>query len=306
MVETWTGSYSKLVLFEKCRERIITSIFVVMTIQHLLWNLVKKVHEEIAKFITTGVCSIEIAEFITPRVRQKQGIGTECVEKSIRFQVDDVTVEAVIDLITPDEIIDWKTNWVKNADPRQLILYHYGAKRVGLAGVGNKVYFHYLRYNEDEEVDISTNATASTLDWVKATYAAIFETRFEYDLTEDIGVFNKTDNPKNCLTCPYRTVCNNVNTTEDAVKLAREIEELEVLLELKKEMLRDYIEEYGEIQTEANVWKLTVVNNWDFDVKKVYDYIRNLGKDPLEFLNCTFTSLKRLKLSEQELEKVGY
>ncbi|ADQ06180.1 conserved hypothetical protein [Caldicellulosiruptor hydrothermalis 108] len=305
MVETWVGSYSKLALFEKCPRAYYYKYVQGLEYSTPALELGKKVHEGIAKFITTGVCSVEIAEFITPRVRQKQGIGTECVEKSIRFQVDDVTVEAVIDLITPDEIIDWKTNWVKNADPRQLILYHYGAKRVGLAGVGNKVYFHYLRYNEDEEVDISTNATAITLDWVKATYAAISETQFEYDLTEDIGIFNKTDNPKNCLTCPYRTVCKNVNTTEDAIKLAREIEELEALLELKKEMLRDYIEEYGEIQTEANLWKLTVVNNWDFDTRKVYDYIQSLGKDPLQFLNCTLTNLKKLKIPEQELERLG-
>lgn len=305
MVETWTGSYSKLSLFEKCPRAYYYRYIQGLEYSTPALELGKKVHEGIAKFLTTGEYSDEIAEFITPRVRQKQGIGTECVEKLIKFQIDDITIEAVIDLITPYEIIDWKTNWVKNAEPRQLILYHYGAKRVGLAGVGSKVFFHYLRYNEDEEVDISTNATAITLDWVKATYAAIFETQFEYDITEDISVYNKTDNPKNCLTCPYRTVCNNVNTTEDAVKLAREIEELEALLELKKEMLRNYIEEYREVQTEANVWKLTTVNNWEFDVKKVFDYITTLGKDPLQYLNCTLTNLKKLKLSEQELEKLG-
>ncbi|WP_231503388.1 hypothetical protein [Caldicellulosiruptor bescii] len=42
MVETWTGSYSKLVLFEKCPRAYYYKYIVVMTIQHLLWNLVKK------------------------------------------------------------------------------------------------------------------------------------------------------------------------------------------------------------------------------------------------------------------------
>jgi len=214
-------------------------------------------------------------------------------------------LEAVIDVITPYEIIDWKTNWVKNADPRQLILYHYGAKRVGLTGVGTKVYFHYLRYNEDVEVDVSTNTTATTLDWVKAMYETISETQLEYDLTEDVDVFSKTDNPENCLTCPYKNICNGVNTIEDAVRLAKEIEELEATLELKKEMLRNYIEEFGDVATDTATWKLTTVNNWDFDVRKVFEYIQDLGKDPLQYLNCTLTNIKRLKLPEQELEKLG-
>jgi len=122
MVEMWTGSYSKLALFERCPRAYYYKYIQGLDYTTPALELGKKVHEGIAKFLTTGECSDEIAEFITPRVRQKQGIGTECVEKSIRFQVDDVTVEAVIDLITPYEIIDWKTNWVRNADPRQLIL----------------------------------------------------------------------------------------------------------------------------------------------------------------------------------------
>jgi len=37
----------------------------------------------------------------------------------------------------------------------------------------------------------------------------------------------------------------------------------------------------------------------------VHDYIQGLGEDPLKFLNCTLTNLKKLKIPEQELEHLG-
>lgn len=303
MVETWVGSYSKLALFEKCPRAYFYKYIQGLEYSTPALELGRKVHEGIAKFITTGEIIDEVAEFLTHKVYSLKGIPQEFVEKPVKFSVNGMQMEGVIDVIVSGQIVDWKTNWVKNSDPKQLLLYTYGARQEGLDV--EKAVFHYLRYDEDVKIDLQEENIQKTLDWVKQILENIAECQLDYDLSGDIEAFSKTTNSAECLRCPYRNLCNNVSNVEDAVTLVREIEELEALLELKKEMLRGYIEEYGEIQTEANIWKLVAVNNWDFDVKKVYEYVRNLGKDPLEFLNCTFTSLKKLKLSEQELEKLG-
>ncbi|WAM36640.1 PD-(D/E)XK nuclease family protein [Caldicellulosiruptor acetigenus] len=303
MVETWTGSYSKLALFEKCPRAYFYKYIQGLEYSTPALELGKRIHEGIARFITTGEETAEIADFLTGKVYALKGTPQEFVERPIRFSVDGIQMDGVIDVVANGQIIDWKTNWVKNSDPRQLLLYTHGARQEGLDV--EKALFHYLRYAEDVEIDLQEENIQKTLDWTKQMLENIAECQFDYDLSEDIEVFPKTSDFGVCLKCPYKSLCNSVSTAEDVIKLAKEIEELENLLELKKEMLRDYIEEFGEVNTGTSVWKLTVVNNWDFDTRKVYDYIQSLGKDPLQFLNCTLTNLKKLKITEQELEHLG-
>ncbi|WPX08123.1 RecB family exonuclease [Anaerocellum danielii] len=303
MVETWTGSYSKLVLFEKCERAYYYKYIEGIEYTTPALEFGRKVHESIAKFITTGELDETVAEFITERVRQFKGTPQEFVERPIKFLVDGIPMDGFVDIVVNGQIIDWKTNWNRNADEKQLLLYAYGLNQEGFEI--NSAAFHYLRYGEDVPVELSEKNIQQTLDWTKQVLENIKDAELDFELSEDINTFKKAESTATCLTCPFKTICNGINTVDEAKRLAKEIEELESVLELKKELLRNFVEEYGEITTDTSVWKLTIVNNWDFDTKKVFDFIQSLGKDPLQYLNCTLTNLKKLKLTEQDLEKLG-
>lgn len=303
MLEMWCGSYSKLALFEKCPRAYFYRYKQKLDYTTPALEYGKKVHEQIAKFLIYGEVDEEFRYFITPRVKQlaEVNLTQENIERRIEFRINGFQMTGILDVVTDSKIIDWKTNWNKDASPRQLQLYAYGAKQAGLNI--QKAFLHYLRYSEDVEVPVDD--TKETIDWTKRILEQIANAEFMFEMTEDIEEFPKTNDTVNCLSCPYRVICHGASNQEDARRLAKEIEELESVLELKKEALKNYIEEFGEVTTDRNVWRLTTVNNWNFDTAKVYEYITKLGKDPLKYMNVTLTSLKKLKLSEDELYKLG-
>jgi len=115
-------------------------------------------------------------------------------------------------------------------------------------------------------------------------------------------------NYSSCRGCPYSAVClgENITDKQKALELAKYIEELEAKLNAAKDALKTYLEETGEeLVTDSGVWRLTPVNSFSFDTRKVWKYIKSLGKDPIEFANFTLTSLKKLKISEDILEQLG-
>ncbi|MEZ0535955.1 RecB family exonuclease [Caldicellulosiruptoraceae bacterium PP1] len=305
MLELWNGSFSKLTLFERCPKAYYYKYIAGIEYTTPAMELGKRIHEGIARFITTGEYNEELNPYLNSRVRQLQPQPVELVERKFKFNLDGIVMDGVIDIIVEKErkIIDWKTSWQKTADPRQLYLYYHFTKKEGFDI--NNVAFHYLRFNEEKDLKLDEKQIQETLDWAKKTMEEISEKEFLFTTSEDINEFTPTENTQNCLKCPYKTVCNNVKDVEDITELAKQIEELEAQLELKKEMLKQYIDENGEVKTDNSIWKLTTVNSYDFDIKKVSDYIKSLGKDPLQYLNVTLTSLKKLKLTDEQLEKLG-
>lgn len=308
MLELWNGSFSKLTLFERCPKAYYYKYIAGIEYTTPAMELGKRIHEGVAKFLTTGEYNEfneELKPFLNNRVRQLQPQPAELVERKFKFNLDGIVMDGVIDIIVEKEgkIIDWKTSWQKTADPRQLHLYYYFTNKEGFDV--RKVAFHYLRFNEEKDLKLDEKQIQETLDWAKKTMEEISEKEFLFATTEDINEFTQTEKIQDCLACPYKAICNNVKEVNDIVEFAKEIEELEAKLKLKKEMLKQYIDENGEVKTDNNVWKLTLVNEFDFDVKKVSDYIKSLGKDPLQYLNVTLTSLKKLKLTDEQLEKLG-
>lgn len=296
-------SFSKLSKFEKCPRLYYWDYIEKLGLSTPSLEFGKQVHEAIAKFIATGEVDSNYKDFITWRVVHCRNTGADMIESPVRFQIDGVDFVGIVDAVLGNNIVDWKTNWLKNADPKQLYLYSYALKQNGLDI--KQAIFHYLRYHEDVVYDVTESEINKALDWAKRLIQQIIETTLIYEET-GAPAFEQTTDYKQCMSCAYKEMCHKVNTHEEVVALALEIEKLRNELELKEEMLKNYIAEFGEVVTETGVWRLTPVNTWELDTKKTAEYIRNCGYDPLEILTCTATNLKKkLGVDDSVLETLG-
>lgn len=307
LIDVMKGSYSRLQLFEKCQKAFYYKYVKGIEYSTPTMEFGKIIHEELAKFLTTGVEGENVKQFLTQKVRHYAGVHPEYVEFELKFtSPSGMEYTAVIDLFDnrTSKVLDWKTSWQKSSDVKQLYLYANALKQNGYEP--RYLSFFYLRYNEEVEIELEQNKLIETLDWMSRVEEMINEKVFLYSMSGDENEFDK--NYSSCRGCPYSVVClgENITDKQKALELAKYIEELEAKLNAAKDALKTYLEETGEeLVTDSGVWRLTPVNSFSFDTRKVWEYIKSLGKDPIEFANFTLTSLKKLKISEDILEQLG-
>lgn len=307
LIDVMKGSYSRLQLFEKCQKAFYYKYVKGIEYSTPAMEFGKIIHEELAKFLTTGVEGENVKQFLTQKVRHYAGVHPEYVEFELKFTSPfGMEYTAVIDLFDnrTSKVLDWKTSWQRSSDVKQLYLYANALKQNGYEP--RYLSFFYLRYNEEIETELEQNKLIETLDWVAKVEETINEKVFLYSMSGDENEFDK--NYSSCRGCPYSAVClgENITNKQKALELAKFIEELEAKLNAAKDALKTYLEETGEeLVTDSGVWRLTPVNSFSFDTRKVWEYIKSLGKDPIEFANFTLTSLKKLKISEDVLEQLG-
>lgn len=307
LTDVMKGSYSKLQLFEKCQMAFYYRYIKQLEYTTPAMEFGKTIHEELAKFLTTGVEGENVKQFLTQKVRHYAGVHPECVEFELKFKSPAGTeYTAVIDLFDnrTAKVIDWKTSWQKDSDVKQLYIYAHALEQNGYKP--RYLSFFWLRYNEETEMELRQNKMVETLDWMSRVEEMMNEKVFLYSMSGIEEEFEK--NYSSCRGCPYSAVClgENITDKQKALELAKYIEELEAKLNAAKDALKTYLEETGEeLVTDSGVWRLTPVNSFSFDTRKVWKYIQSLGKDPIEFANFTLTSLKKLKISEDVLEQLG-
>jgi len=305
-LDVMKGSYSKLQLFERCQRAFYFKYVKNMEYTTPAMEFGKIIHEELAKFLTTGAEGKNVKQFITPKVRRYVGVNPEYVELELKFNLPSGTeYTAVIDLFENNtaKVLDWKTGWQKEADIRQLYIYAYALKKNGVKP--EKLSFFYLRFDKEDEFAMSTDKLNETIDWMDRIEDSMNEKLFLYS-SEGEEEFEK--NYSSCKGCPYAKLClgEDIASKEKAIEIAMYIDELEAKLNAAREALKIYLEQTGEeLITDSGVWRLTPVNSFSFDTRKVWKYIKSLGKDPIEFANFTLTSLKKLKISEDVLEQLG-
>ncbi|WAM33284.1 RecB family exonuclease [Caldicellulosiruptor morganii] len=301
------GSYSKLQLFERCERAFYFKYVKNMEYTTPAMEFGKIIHEELAKFLTTGVEGENVKQFLTQKVRRYAGVNPEYVELQLKFNSPSGTeYTAVIDLFENNtaKVLDWKTGWQKEADVRQLYIYAYALKKNGEKP--EKLSFFYLRFDKEDEFTLSSDKLNETIDWMDRIEDSMNEKLFLYSVSEDEEEFER--NYSSCRGCPYAKLClgEDIANREKAIEIAMYIDELEAKLNAAREALKTYLEQTGEeLVTDSGVWRLTPVNSFSFDTRKVWEYIKSLGKDPIEFANFTLTSLKKLKISEDILEQLG-
>lgn len=101
---------------------------------------------------------------------------------------------------------------------------------------------------------------------------------------------------------------SNLSTQEEAVELANEINRMESALKKMKDELKNYVKDYGSVDTGEEVWDFYDSVSWSFDKEGLKEVARNMaleGKDPWELLSVSKTNLNKLGWEDSYIEQMG-
>jgi hypothetical protein len=97
-----------------------------------------------------------------------------------------------------------------------------------------------------------------------------------------------------------------IETLEQAVALAQEIERAEAAVKAMKAQLKEYVAENGPVETDDKVWEIAPVVSWSFNsLKELATQMVLEGHNPWELLSLPASSLAKLGWSEDVLSKFG-
>lgn len=97
-----------------------------------------------------------------------------------------------------------------------------------------------------------------------------------------------------------------INTQQEAIELANEIERIEATLKQLKDNLRGYVEVHGPVNTGEKVWSCNNSVSWRFaDMRKLAEGIVLDGKNPWAFMTITAANLKKLGWDDVVIEAYG-
>lgn len=104
---------------------------------------------------------------------------------------------------------------------------------------------------------------------------------------------------------------SKIQTYEEAVELAQEIERAEAYVKAMKEKIKEYIDSNGKeikIETQDKVWGYYESETWEFTPQNLYKISEMIvadGKNCWEYLSLPASSIKKLDWSEDILQKYG-
>ena len=99
-----------------------------------------------------------------------------------------------------------------------------------------------------------------------------------------------------------------LQSQEDAVQLANEINRLEAALKQMKDSLKAYVQVYGSVDTGEEVWDFYQSVSWKFDrnhLKELAGEMAMEGIDPWEMLNISKANINKLGWDEQRISQLG-
>ncbi|ABP68172.1 hypothetical protein Csac_2600 [Caldicellulosiruptor saccharolyticus DSM 8903] len=153
LIDVMKGSYSRLQLFEKCQKAFYYKYVKGIEYTTPAMEFGRIIHEELAKFLTTGVEGENVKQFLTQKVKHYAGVHPEYVEFELKFTSPAGTeYTAVIDLFDnrTSKVLDWKTSWQKSSDVKQLYLYANALKQNGYEtryrDLSRILCFHFIAY----------------------------------------------------------------------------------------------------------------------------------------------------------------
>lgn len=99
-----------------------------------------------------------------------------------------------------------------------------------------------------------------------------------------------------------------IETLEEAVALANEIERAEAAVKQMKESLKAFVEDNGPVETSDKVWDYNTSVSWKFggeSLKQMAQDIALEGFNPWDLLTLSSASLKKLGWGEEILSQYG-
>lgn len=85
------------------------------------------------------------------------------------------------------------------------------------------------------------------------------------------------------MSVPALKVIERVDTVEEAVQLANEIERLETILKTMKEQLKAYVDQNGPVETQDKIWDYAVSASWKFEAESLKELAQSIaveGENP--------------------------
>ena len=101
---------------------------------------------------------------------------------------------------------------------------------------------------------------------------------------------------------------SEVQTQEEAVDLANEINRLDSALKTMKSELKKFVEEQGSIDTGEEIWDFYESVSWKFDEEGLKELARIIafeGYNPWSLMNLPKSNLNKLGWDESYLETMG-
>lgn len=99
-----------------------------------------------------------------------------------------------------------------------------------------------------------------------------------------------------------------INSTQEAVELAAEIERMESALKTLKAELKKFADQNGAIETGDKVWNYSVSVSWDFHeagLREMADQLALEGINPWEMMTISPANLKKIGWDEEALLQFG-
>jgi hypothetical protein len=104
------------------------------------------------------------------------------------------------------------------------------------------------------------------------------------------------------------SVIENQLTPVEAVAMANEIVRIEAVAKELKNQLKDYVEKYGPVETNDQIWCFNESVSWNFPgdkLKEIMTMIALDGFNPWELVNLSKRSLDKLGWSDDILKQYG-
>ena len=97
-------------------------------------------------------------------------------------------------------------------------------------------------------------------------------------------------------------------TQVEAVTMANEILRLEATVKEMKNQLKDYVEEYGPVETNDQIWDFNESVSWNFagdKLKEIMTMIALDGYNPWDMISLSKRSLDKLGWNDDVLKQYG-
>jgi hypothetical protein len=213
----------------------------------------------------------------------------DCYIRMVIDRVDIIGNRAVI--------TDYKTGYGGKADKFQVELYCFGLKLKFPQIERFEVILHYVRTGYKEPWKIHADNLGPIEFQLRAQISAI-----EKDKTY------QAKPGRRCQSCTVAAFCDKkasklvqITAPKDAQKLAADVAVLEAQLKAKKEALKDWVKEHGEVTVNGLMFGFFPSEQYQINVGEFIAACREIDVDPLALLKADTTKVKKLCREKAEV-----
>lgn len=99
-----------------------------------------------------------------------------------------------------------------------------------------------------------------------------------------------------------------IETMNEAIKLANEVERIEAVLKIMKDQMKAYVQKNGPIETDSVIWDFNESVSYSFNPDQMKNIAENIvleGENPWALLSISSSNLKKLGWSDSFINQLG-